>query len=1073
MINFRVEIYDATTKAYIHKRNAIFPPKFAELLDEQLDECQIEIKGDSVEYYKAFTRVRITITNNPETFIPENLKNFLVAQNENETNITYDSETKKITETLTKEFFVANDRAVETPVGSERYNHEIYLIELTKILERYISDSLTFTNALAVNPSTSLTNNAYFAFSFTYIGDTVITQNTTTISSIEEVWAKGQSYTIPLPLTFFNELISNDSYINNIFNGNTINAASLTNGAGVWVKDKKGNIVYSKEITITPVEINKNEYTSTEQILNADGTLSTIIAPDISDISSWCTGTKDITIYEAGRYTIEYKSGVAVDGHFEATSSIEVLASRYPIKKWTITDVLNRVFDLVEPLNAKIVTINDEDIITQDFPLFVLQGVTYDQNGKRNATYTSGSIAEEYDKILSPEFNFTQSTLREVLQQVGGFTHAEPRVIGEGEHPNGKKYYIVSFDKYGIKTLSKISNRKYITATFGADINQYCTAIDSNASNLVNSVGWAKGAIIEPFNNYQKTLRSEQTLMRLEDNDTTIISTQFPIYELGGDKTKVYCIYSQAEYDITPFIYEKADYDLLSNYEGGFPFSKAYALYYAQGQNNIKGLFFKSEHAVNSVFRNYAIVNILRAVSGIENLLDEATINDYTQLQFRVEYIPITATRVKTHKQFIDNEQESTLVYNQSANLVETSYYSANLQGVVERMGNIEKSYTYELPLLSQIPKIGTKFDDNYYISNVNFELYPAHIKCTVHLSKHFNRKSEYIGINSQRRMYEISEKQAQLRQSIYTNYVVISKENDETDKNINYSMGNIAQTLLSTNTTSNKINSAQITCFNANFENLQDDTAIILPVIATPFANSMIFTVSFADNYSAGQKLIYASALGSEMSYWGANVPYTDYYGRVYYLRYALFGGNQLNKIFAGNVNTLPEGSYTNSSIRTRTLLYRKDNREIPQLAEQLTVVTDDENIIIGAELCRNCELVTSAPKSYKLYLLPKKLSLLDNKIDLSGAIEKSSWTISGSVLTLPKITIQEQNPSVAWALVTETTTETLTVNTEIENETTTQTITTGGELLLGANEQLSTTATTNIYFNFKTKIY
>lgn len=1071
MINFRVEIYDATTKEYIHKRNAIFPPKFAELLDEQLDECQIEIKGDSVEYYKAFTRVRITITNNPEAFIPENLKNFLVAQNENETNITYDSETKKITETLTKEFFVANDRAVETPVGSERYNHEIYLIELTKILERYISDSLTFTNALAVNPSTSLANNAYFTFTFHTVIDLERTVILSGISSIDEVWKKDTSYTIPLPLTFFNELIENNPDIKSVL-GSTIFAYSLTNGAGVWVKDKKGNIVYSKKITITPISINENEYTSTEQILNADGTLSTIIAPDISDISSWCTGTKDITIYEAGRYTIEYKSGLESDDtYFEATSSIEVLASRFPIKKWTITDVINRVFDLVEPLNAKI---DSDGVITQDFPLFVLQGVTYDQNGKRNATYTSGSIAEEYDKILAPEFNFTQSTLREVLQQVGGFTHAEPRVIGEGEHEysNGKKYYIVSFDKYGIKTLSKISQRKYITATFGADINQYCTAIDSNASNLVNSLGWAKGAIIEPFNNYQKTLRSEQTLMRLEDNDTTIISTQFPIYELGGDKTKVYCIYSQAEYDITPFIYEKADYDLLSNYEGGFPFSKAYALYYVQGQQNIKGLFFKSEHAVNSVFRNYAIVNILRAVSGIENLLDEATINDYTQLQFRVEYIPITATRVKTHKQFIDNEQESTLVYNQSANLVETSYYSANLQGVVERMGNIEKSYTYELPLLSQIPKIGTKFDDNYYISNVNFELYPAHIKCTVHLSKHFNRKSEYIGINSQRRMYEISEKQAQLRQSIYTNYVVISKTN-KTDDNDNYSMGSIAQTLLSTNTTSNKINSAQITCFNANFENLQDDTAIILPVIATPFANSMIFTVSFADNYSAGQKLIYASAVGSEMSYWGANVPYTDYYGRVYYLRYALFGGNQLNKIFAGNVNTLPEGSYTKSSDRTRTLLYRKDNREIPQLAEQLTVVTDDEDIIIGAGLCRNCELVISAPKSYKLYLLPNKLSLLDNKIDLTGATEKSSWTISGSVLTLPTISEGERSANVAWALVTDTKTETLIVNTEIENETTTQTITTGGELLLGANEKLSTTETTNIYFNFKTKIY
>lgn len=57
-------------------------------------------------------------------------------------------ENNRITETRTITCVVSNDKSVESPVGSGRYNHQLYLIELTKILEGFIGDSITFTNAL-------------------------------------------------------------------------------------------------------------------------------------------------------------------------------------------------------------------------------------------------------------------------------------------------------------------------------------------------------------------------------------------------------------------------------------------------------------------------------------------------------------------------------------------------------------------------------------------------------------------------------------------------------------------------------------------------------------------------------------------------------------------------------------------------------------------------------------------------------------------------------------------------------------------------------------------------------------
>ncbi len=154
MNNFKVEIYDNKTKQYKDYTNfAVFPLKFANLLDEQLDEATLTLKGVSIVYFQPLSRVKITITNSPEAFIIYDMAEQLANENENPDNVfqTFLVNEKRVRQILTLNMLIANDRAVETPVGSGRYNHDIYLIELTKLLERFIGDSLTFTNALGNN----------------------------------------------------------------------------------------------------------------------------------------------------------------------------------------------------------------------------------------------------------------------------------------------------------------------------------------------------------------------------------------------------------------------------------------------------------------------------------------------------------------------------------------------------------------------------------------------------------------------------------------------------------------------------------------------------------------------------------------------------------------------------------------------------------------------------------------------------------------------------------------------------------------------------------------------------------
>ena len=64
MINFEVKIYNNQTKVYEdYTPYAVFSLKGANILDEQLDEVNLLLKGVPVEYFQPETRAKITIKN--------------------------------------------------------------------------------------------------------------------------------------------------------------------------------------------------------------------------------------------------------------------------------------------------------------------------------------------------------------------------------------------------------------------------------------------------------------------------------------------------------------------------------------------------------------------------------------------------------------------------------------------------------------------------------------------------------------------------------------------------------------------------------------------------------------------------------------------------------------------------------------------------------------------------------------------------------------------------------------------------------------------------------------------------
>lgn len=795
------------------------------------------------------------------------------------------------------------------------------------------------------------------------------------------------------------------------------------------------------------------------KVKNSSGTVIATESADNHDTDKTLT----ISLLGNEAFTLEY-SYYGVQNAIGTTTltgsisfSIAVFQNRLPLKKWTITDVIVRACDLIEPLRYG------------QKPRFRLDGVEYDDTTGNATGYRQGSIAERLDKIIAPEYAFTKMTFREQMQQVGGYIHGEFRITGiTPKSDNDRRYFTFTFDEYGGYKKAVIKDLKQpISATFKTDINEYCTSLDSSAENIINQLDWAQGVIVEPFNDSTISLRCEQTTARMEENDNSFIPTVDRLYQ-AGKTFKVKVDFRSQLWEITPYIFEKTVYDSeLSSYAGTYPYCKAYALYYTQGERHIKGLFFKVEHAVNPIFSKYAIVNILRAVTG-DNSIDLSP-KDIMELGFRIEYKPIYSERVITSKQCVVSGLPRTLAYNQSANLIEARHYGEHLKGIVARLGNVEKTLTYLLGWISDIPKVGTLFDENYYISAVYTEFLQPYIKCTIALSKDFNRLSQYIGINSEKRMWEISEKMAQKRESVIPEYFMFS-ENDITDNTALLSGNFTLQTLFNKGygiEDFEPISAAKVRRYNKD-RTAANANDITLPVVSSALGNSMLFTFKFEDNYSAGQKTVYkadGTAQNGVSGRWANYVPYCDYYGRFWWIGFDLIGGSvfprySTDKENIPNVNPITLSNYNMFSLDYAK--YRKDNREVPQVTCALMAVSDSEKFIIGSGLMRNCKAVNRSPKNYELYLFKNNINKIDSRIPFdtmqSGIdyvlLDINNVQFNANNIDFSNVTIPNFEYS-AWGIVTEKTVESIQVEDDDGNELT-QEIIDGGELCIGQNALL-----------------
>lgn len=705
----------------------------------------------------------------------------------------------------------------------------------------------------------------------------------------------------------------------------------------------------------------------------------------------------------------------------------------------TASGEFNRMVSLyttVKPLTRDPYTVEDVVEILLDTSETLREGLD-------SPRYRLRYKSEEQRKIFqkaAPEFRFSNGrSLWECLREVGQYVHAIPRAVRD--LTDGLDY--IEFDELGGLERADLSKGTRYGGASTVTVGDYTAGLEALAANLVNLDDEADGSMTEPFGGGYMSLRAATEEVRITEG-TGIIKTAHPVEKLLKVEVGSFTVGGKtyAGGDITPYIFEKSEYDILSGFSGAYPTSKTYALYYKQGAPNIEGLWYKAQDAAASAlnaFEDYSITNIITAVTGAPSGILRGL--DYPNLMFRVTYIPSVTARVRAYKPTYDGAFPSVLAHNQSANKLSSRQFGENLRGQLAMMASSSDSVMYMFKRLEDMPNPGTLYDDDNYISSVTARVYHDFVLANIALSTGYNQLGARVEINNAIRQFEIPA--AEDRYTVLEEFVEIGKK---TADDANTAMLSTLKTevlrAFSSQSGGKDVSLAEVTTYD------EDGHAIIskpvaLPVISLALGTSLYFGWRFEDNFAAGSK----SSTGASGYRIQDYVPYGDpFYAQAHSVGFKLLTGATSSNALQ-TAHSLPESSkISGGTIMAYTgaypILWHKDSADAGCLSYQLHYITND-GLIIGDGIAYHCAAVRQhqVATSAQIYFYAHRIN------QLTGTTEER-----GYLATFP-ITVDTVNNCLTYVGTPPTGFESWA-------------IIKGGRFMLGKNSRV---APTNIYFNFK----
>lgn len=694
-----------------------------------------------------------------------------------------------------------------------------------------------------------------------------------------------------------------------------------------------------------------------------------------------------------GVYTLKYKGVNQSDTiHLMYVVPISVYDTRAQTERatpYSVLDVIKIVLETAHPL------FGDEE------PIYKLD--------------LTESQMERWGALESPEFHFANGrSLYENLKDIGDFLHALPRV----KIVNGER--LVYFQELGDRRLADLSKGIPYGSIQQFSSSDYANAVETNFENLINVVDEADGSVTDPFTDGFISLRS--TNFRIKEGDS-YIPTNFPI----GSKIKRVIVSNAIagdevlnNIDITPAVFEENEYNLLSSFSGTFPFSRTFALYYKTGQKNIEGLWYRAEDnplEIANYFQRYAITNIINHFAK-----RDYGEYDYDQLMFQITYVPFINGRARQERTEYLGGERMVLSHNQSANQLSADAFGENLRGKVAMLANATETKLYVFKTIDDLPKAGEMYDSKQFISLVTARVFPAFCICQITLTENYNSIGAFAQLKTGIRQYEIPA--GQKRCTLIEEFCVVgNNDNREYDDERMLCTSNMMEKTIKAfdGEKAEDITTSWVCTYDEEKNIIAK--GIALPVYSAAIGNSVYFGFSFADNFSAGTQSIdigKADARGIRDVQYG-----TPIYAKAKYLRFEL--ANTLDKYSRNltlahslplvNKQAIPKLPPYVSTEALQDLKLNKDAADACQVAYQLHFCSSC-GYIITSELAKMMPYIRGNNKSSEKPVV----KFYDQQIDeLTGktrgnAVAESTITVFVGYQNLIRYIIIDTLPSVAY---------------------------------------------------------
>lgn len=755
---------------------------------------------------------------------------------------------------------------------------------------------------------------------------------------------------------------------------------------------------------------------------------STEITPDGG--IEWPVDQRGAMLATAGTgiYTVRYDVETAGVPMFAFIYDVAVVAEPVTKDPYTVEDVTNQLLDTAETLRDGL-----------DTPRYTLH-------------YKSEEQRQRFQQD-APEFRFPNGrSLWENLREIGQFVHAIPRAC----HDAATNTDYIMFDDLGGTGTADLSKGERYGGGTSLSVGDYTAGLEAMAANLVNLDDVSDGSITEPYDNGYQSLRAATDEARISEN-TGIIKTTHPIERIIKVEVGQITVNGKtyAGGDITPYVFPKNEYDILSSYSGVYPTSKTYAVYYTQGAPNIEGLWYKAQDSGSNIlnaFEQYSITNIITTVTGAPTGVFKDL--DYKDLIFRVTYIPSVTARVRQYNPVYDGTFPALLAHNQSANKLSAKAFGENLRGQLAMMSKADETVTYRFRKLEDIPEPGTLYDDDRYISSITARVYHDFVLAQLNLSAGYNELGARVEINNAIRQFEIPTSED--RYTTLEEFVVLGKkESDDTNLVMNSELQASIKDAIVGSTLGGDVSAAIVTTKDDDGEVITDPS-IVLPVVSLAIGTSLYFGFRFENNFAAGSR---SNAGGTDKE--GIEFRSQDYvkYGDEFYshaktIGFKLMCNTATTAYLVKAAHALPsmhregDGDYVTAGTTVADtgeypILWHKDSADAGCLAYQVHYMTND-NLIVGDGMAYACPAVRKNPVlgAARVYFFPHRINQLTGTTDTSTAIDATGQEVTVTDDHINGITAPSGTQS--WAIIK------------------------NGRFLLGKNSSTFS----DIYFNFKRRL-